>query len=121
MKQHIGLALLAVSALVGFSSCTMQQQLGKTQLMKAVETGDVLMARRILATGTTVDAVDKNGETALMIACRQYMAKPIVQALITYGANVNAKSKSGLTPLIIAKQSGRVELVELLKAHGAQQ
>lgn len=121
MKKYIGFALLALSALVGFSSCAVQRQHGQTQLMKAVETGDVMAARRILSAGTEVDAVSNNGETALMVACRQYMSEPIVRDLISYGADVNAKSKFGLTPLMIAKQSGRVELVEILKAHGAQE
>jgi hypothetical protein len=74
-----------------------------------------------VASGTEVDAISNNGETALMIACRQYKSESIVRDLISYGADVNAKSKFGLTPLMIAKQSGRTEVVEILKAHGAQE
>lgn len=113
--------MIALSALAGFSSCAVQRQHGQTRLMQAIETGDVIAARRILAAGTNVDAVSNNGETALMIACRQYMSEAIVRDLISYGADVNAKSEFGLTPLMIAKQSGRVELVEILKAHGAKE
>lgn len=121
MKKFIGMALMAATVLAGFSSCAVQRQYGHTRLMQAVQTGDVMAARSILAAGTEVDAVSNNGETALMIACRQYMAEAIVRDLIAYGADVNAKSKFGLTPIMIAKQSGRTELVEILKAHGAQE
>lgn len=121
MRNYIRLALIAVIALAGFSSCAVQRQYGQTRLMQAIQTGDVLAARSILASGTEVDAISNNGETALMIACRQYKSEAIVRDLISYGADVNAKSKFGLTPLMIAKQSGRTELVEILKAHGAQE
>lgn len=121
MKRYIGFTMLALTALAGLSSCAVQRQHGQTRLMQAIETGDVMAARSILSAGTNVNAKSNNGETALMVACRQYMSESIVRDLISYGADVNAKSRAGLTALMIAKQSGRTELVDLLLANGAQE
>jgi ankyrin repeat protein len=43
----------------------------------------------------------------------------IVQALLAAGADVNAKTASGLTPLHYAARIGRVDIVRLLLARGA--
>ena len=39
--------------------------------------------------------------------------------LLKNGANVNAKTNDGRTPLLIAKANDRARVVELLKANGA--
>ena len=43
----------------------------------------------------------------------------VASVLLKNGANVNAKSNDGWTPLSIAKDKGRARMVELLKANGA--
>ena len=39
--------------------------------------------------------------------------------LLKNGANVNAKTNDGLTPLSVAQSNGHTRMVELLKANGA--
>ena len=40
--------------------------------------------------------------------------------LLKNGANVNAKTSDGRTPLLSAKANGHARMVELLKANGAK-
>jgi len=45
----------------------------------------------------------------------------ITELLITHGADVNMKSNDGATPLSLASRGGKVEIVQLLKKHGAKE
>jgi ankyrin repeat protein len=44
--------------------------------------------------------------------------KDIAELLLLNGANVDAKTNSGITPLHWAEQQGHREVAELLRAHG---
>jgi len=69
----------------------------------AVEGGNSLEAAKLAVDlGKNVNAVDKEGRTALHVAASAG-ADPIVQLLAEKGANLDAKDKSGETPLIIAQ------------------
>ena len=41
--------------------------------------------------------------------------------MIEKGADVNAKDKFGKTALMLASKNGHLEMIELLKANGAQE
>ena len=43
-----------------------------------------------------------------------------MELLVARGADINAKSKSGATPLAAAGKNGFPEVVALLKQHGAR-
>jgi ankyrin repeat protein len=45
--------------------------------------------------------------------------KAVVELLIAKGADINARTKAGLTPLRAAVLAGREEIAALLKRHGA--
>ncbi|PYR26980.1 MAG: hypothetical protein DMF92_17270 [Acidobacteria bacterium] len=53
--------------------------------------------------GADVNAVNKNGDTALHGAAWRHFADSIVQFLVDHGANMDAKNKRGWTPLVIAE------------------
>jgi len=44
----------------------------------------------------------------------------VVELLIARGGDVNARNKSGTTPLAAAEANGFPEIVKLLKQHGAR-
>ena len=44
----------------------------------------------------------------------------VVELLIARGADVNAKSKSGVTPLAAAEKNGFAETAKVLRQHGAR-
>ena len=45
----------------------------------------------------------------------------VVEVLIAHGADVNAKTKNGKTPIYLAKRYSRDQIVELLRKHGAKE
>jgi uncharacterized protein len=53
--------------------------------------------------GAEVNAVNKNGDTALHGAAWRHFADSIVQFLVDHGANMDVKNKRGWTPLVIAE------------------
>ncbi|MDQ6706867.1 MAG: ankyrin repeat domain-containing protein [Acidobacteriota bacterium] len=90
---------------------------GSTPLMFAAEVGSVNMMRELLAAGGDVNAKNSFGATALMW-CADSPER--VKLLVEKGAAVNARSKVGRTPLIIAAaHSGNLETVRLLVSKGA--
>lgn len=72
--------------------------------------------------GMDADTRDEHGRTLLMVACRQG-ALALVELLIARGADVNARSPGGTTPLMYAKTaafaSGDTALIERLLKAGA--
>jgi ankyrin repeat protein len=90
---------------------------GSTPLMYAALYGDADCIRRLLAAGADPNVKNESGATALMWATDSLEK---TQLLIEHGANVNAVSDFGRTPLLIATgRSGSSPVVKLLLDHGA--
>ncbi len=68
--------------------------------------------------GAQVDAVGKNGETALSEAAARGYGE-LVKLLLTRGSDINLQGKGGETPLSMAAGGGRLETVKLLIDKGA--
>lgn len=95
---------------------------GMTALHVAARTGRVNALDALLAAGANVNAVDSNGLTALFglgARCNQ-AATETAAKLIAKGADVNAKGKSQLSPLGLAKSMNCTEIVTLLTKAGAR-
>jgi len=103
---------------------------GYTPLMIACKSGHYPeTALTLIGAGANVNAVyekkynDEEGMTPLMFAVSEYAINDInvVNALISAGANVNAKNADGNTPLIIASRYMwlKPEIVEALIKAGA--
>jgi ankyrin repeat protein len=74
---------------------------GVTPLMKAAARADVGTIKKLLKSGTDVDATDSSGWTALLYAAVSLHSEP-VELLLASGANPNHNSFSGDTPLMAA-------------------
>lgn len=85
----------------------------KSQLMRAVLGGSLILVQILVAGGAMVDLENSRGSTALMYAAQQGQLA-ISRFLLEKGANVNKKQKDGYSPLMIAARFGKLEVVELL-------
>jgi len=72
----------------------------------------------LLKAGADVNAKDKDGVTALMLAAQRGETE-IVKMLVAEDADVNAKNKDGVSALMLAAQRDNREIVEMLVAEDA--
>jgi len=88
---------------------------GGTPLIRAVEWG-ALEAVKLLLKDVRVDvnAVDRNGRTALHAACSSRRPRIVEALLADSRTDVNCHQCTGTTPLMSAAQVGSQEAVELL-------
>ena len=68
---------------------------------------------KLLAAKVPIEAKNKAGQTALMLAAREGQGDN-VQLLIARGAKVNERSATGWTPLMLAAYNGQTSVVDLL-------
>ena len=92
---------------------------GETRLMLAAMYGKLARVETLIAWHADVNAVDKNGVTALMYASANNCHAKVVRVLLASGAVVDAVSNAGDTALIHASFNGHVEVVRALLAAGA--
>ncbi|XP_014295007.1 poly [ADP-ribose] polymerase tankyrase isoform X2 [Microplitis demolitor] len=91
------------------------------QLLEASKAGDLGAVERILTSNPlAVNCRDLDGRhsTPLHFAAG-YNRVPVVEYLLSHGADVHAKDKGGLVPLHNACSYGHYEVTELLVKHGA--
>jgi uncharacterized protein len=84
----------------------------------AIKRGDVQAALDLLGRGTDVDARDRHGQTALMLAAHAGH-RQVVETLIAHRANLNITAKYGLSALMLAVVAGHAEVARLLAKGGA--
>lgn len=91
-------------------------------LLTGAKSGDLGLVRRILASPVCKDADirDASGHTALMWAAR-YRHVETARALLEAGADPNARSPGGETPLSQAALGGEAAMIRLLLEHRADQ
>jgi uncharacterized protein len=84
----------------------------------AVRNGDVLRVRDLINRGADLNARDRHGQTALMIAAH-IGHRELVETLIAHRANLNVTAKYRLSALMIALVAGHAEVARLLADAGA--
>ncbi|XP_058101610.1 putative E3 ubiquitin-protein ligase XBAT34 isoform X1 [Magnolia sinica] len=100
----------------------MGQQLSKDEMLyQQVNYGNVEGIKSLRRDGASLEWMDREGKTPLILACMRADFLPVVKTLIELGANVNAYrpgSHAG-TPLHHAAKRGLDHTVRLLLSHGA--
>jgi ankyrin repeat protein len=91
--------------------------LGRTRLIRAVQTGHVNTAAFLLERGANVHATFMLGTTPLHLAA-QSGNNQMVKLLLRHGANPAARNQLGSTPADLARQGGHAATAELLQRSG---
>ncbi len=126
-KKLLIMGLLGLGILPAYGDYLSQVNLNQ-QFVTAVNTGDVSKLTSLLAAGADVDTpINRLGETALMRAIAtdpnddstDLGKDSTIELLLAAGANVNATTTEGGTPLIYAFELGRPNVSSLLLANGA--
>ncbi|QPC70356.1 hypothetical protein HYE68_001108 [Fusarium pseudograminearum] len=100
----------------------------QTPLIKAVRQNAIEMASLLLEHKANAEAADDEGNRPLHLAAERNFGQ-MTQLLIEKGADIESRTdpkakvhpyrKEGLTPLLVAARSGRVETFHVLIDHGA--
>ncbi len=85
---------------------------------QAARRGDVLALRAQIASGANVDALDRFGQSALMLATLGGHLEA-VEALIAAGANLDVTAKFGLSATMLAVVNGHSAVARALATAGA--
>lgn len=84
----------------------------------AVIDGDADVVRALLAHGARVDARDRYGQTALMLAAHRGH-EAVIGVLVDAGADLNVTAKYGLSALMLAVVGGHVACARAIARAGA--
>jgi ankyrin repeat protein len=84
----------------------------------AIICGDVQIVNDLLVRGTDVDARNRYGQTALILASHAGQ-REVVEILIAHQANLNITAKFGLSALMLAVVAGHAEVARALARAGA--
>ena len=84
----------------------------------AARNDDAAGVARALHDGAAVNARNRLGESALLIALKKNRAD-LAQLVLDAGADVNEAAVNGVTPLMAAAYAGNVEMTRTLLARGA--
>jgi uncharacterized protein len=85
---------------------------------KAITRSDVQLVHDLLGQGADVNALDRHGQTALMLAAHAGK-REVVEALVAHRANLNITAKFGLSALMLAVVAGHADIARLLAKAGA--
>jgi len=85
---------------------------------RAAKTGDAERLLELLEDGAEVDALDRYGQTALMLAARNGFFDAVA-VLIDADADLDHTSKYNLSALMLATINDHLDIVEQLVAAGA--
>jgi ankyrin repeat protein len=96
---------------------------GITALAVAAQNGHTELVNLLLEKGAEVNAKSSTGVTALILAS-QNGHTDVVKSLLAAKADINAKASvegKDYTPLSVAKEMGRIQIIELLEKAGAKE
>jgi len=86
----------------------------------SARSGDIDGLERGLGAGLSVDALDRYGQTTLMLAALHGHG-PMVEWLVGHGADLDHTAKYRLSALMLAALNGHRDIVAVLVAAGADQ
>jgi ankyrin repeat protein len=109
---------LFVMAAASFSMPAVGQSVNEIKLHAAAAKNDIAAIRELLSNGTDINARDRSGRTALLIATHGNRIDA-ARVLIDAGADVNEKDDIEDSPYLYAGARGHLEILRMTLAHGA--
>ncbi len=91
---------------------------GSTPLFNAAQRGHLQVVKVLLAAGANPNLAAEDGSTPLTTSVLAHGYLNVVSTLLANGANVNVRMQ-GSTPLVLAAQENRLDLISVLIDHGA--
>jgi ankyrin repeat protein len=93
---------------------------GWTALLRAASKRNISLVQLLLEAGADPNLGDDDrNQTPLMVAIgSSEQSRSVCSLLIAAGANVNAQTTDGMTPLMLAAQFGNLEITEMLIQFG---
>jgi ankyrin repeat protein len=88
-------------------------------LAKAVSENDLATVKALAFNTRNINAIETPGGMGLLAEAVDHGNREIVEVLLLAGANVNARTEGGRTPLMAVSEKTTVELVRDLLAYGA--
>ncbi|MEO2282059.1 ankyrin repeat domain-containing protein [Pseudoalteromonas pernae] len=125
-KMLFSLAALAVvstllptntSALQTVTSSNETVNINADSLHQAISGGSIENVKSLLAQKAPINAVDKNGNSSLIIAIENGN-EDIVKLLIESGADINQRGRWGTIPILEASWHGNLSMIRLLIDNG---
>lgn len=92
---------------------------GKTTLHSAIEGGNLVVLKSLLACGANITAIDFDGRTPLHMAVLVQTSLDVVKALIASGADINVQDHNGWAPLTLTAYLMNLPLLNELANAGA--
>lgn len=92
---------------------------GSTPLCQAAHNGHAAVVQTLIFRGASMSVQDEFGGIAAVCDAAFYGHVEVLGVLLANGCDVNAKNRSGATPLHYAAGHGQTEAVRFLIAHGA--
>jgi ankyrin repeat protein len=115
MRVMLQTALFFVAALYAGSASAGDLDKG---FARAVAEGDIQLLKTLIDQGADVNAKNKEGETALMVASLEGRLD-VAKLLVEKGADVNAKDSVGANALHYAAMGGSLDVIKYLVMKGA--
>jgi ankyrin repeat protein len=91
-----------------------------TPLMIAASRGRIEIAETMLQAGANINEKNHEGWTALHKAAHDQNETDIVQFLMDSGIDIESKTRSGKTALMLAEEKGHRDIVRVIKIHLAK-
>jgi len=111
--------ILAWLAFIALPHGVLAQDLSaNARLLAAARAGDQTGVGKALADGASVNARNRVGETALVIALKNDQPT-LAMTMLNAGTDVNLGAVNGVTPLMAAAHAGQTDIVRLLLGKGA--
>lgn len=118
MRKITAVWLSLAMGIMTYATLASGQSPEETDLFRAAANDDVVAIRKLLSKGASVDAKDRDGRTAMLIATHGNKVDA-AKALIEAGADVNAKDRISDSPYLYAGARGHLEILKMTLAHGA--